>query len=84
MGFNSGLKGLISHFLVLNLPLPISFSIHTGSYWTHCASRQAHRNSQNTLLPGLRKYVNTAMRAHEISANSYGLWPSNSVEKIAA
>jgi hypothetical protein len=32
----------------------------------------------------LKKYVNTAMQAHEMSGNSSGLWPSYSVEKTVA
>jgi hypothetical protein len=64
---------LISYFLLLNLPLPISFSIHAGSYCPAVLHVKPMWNSQDTLLLSLKKYVNTAMQAHEMSGNSSGL-----------
>jgi len=75
---------LISYFLLLNLPLPISVSIHPGSYCPTVLQVKPIRNLQDTLLLGLQKYINTAMQAHEMSGNSSGLWPSYSAEETVA
>lgn len=70
---------LIPYFL-----LPVSSSIHAGSYCPTVLHLKPIRNSQDTLLLGLKKYVNTAMQAHDMSGNSPGLWPSYSAEKTVA
>jgi len=52
---------LISYVLPPNLPLPISFSIHAGSDCSTVLHVKPIWNSQDTLMLGLKKYVNIAM-----------------------
>jgi hypothetical protein len=77
-------NNLVSYFLLLNSPLPISRSIDAGSYCPTVLHVKPIWNSQDTLLLGLKKYVNTAMQALEMSGNSSGLWPRYSEKKTVA